>query len=146
MSSGAAADFAAGASAAFTDCVAAVVGAGAALAGTAAGLAADVIAFVGKGDDGEFVSSGLAIAGVAATAGAVVVAVGGMAAAGGASLGIGAALATGAFRSVTAIGAFGGPPQPEISSAKNVAARPGTGIENIFVKDISAQSALINVR
>ena len=132
MSSGEAADFAAGAGATFTDSVAAAVGAVTDLAGVVAGLAADVTAVVGAGEDEDFVSTVLPIAGVAATDGAAFVAAGEIA---GTS---GAALDTGAFLSVTASGAFGGPAQPEINSAINVAVRPGTSIEIILVQDISS--------
>ena len=125
MSSGEAADFAAGAGATFTASVAAAVGAVAALAGVVAG-------FVSAGDDVDFVSTVLPIAGVAATDGTAFVAAGEITGT------IGAALDTGAFLSVTASGAFGGPAQPEINSANNVAVRPGTIIEIILVQDISS--------
>ena len=129
MSSGGAADVAAVAGAAFAGCVAAVIGAVAGLTGVAAG-------FVGAGDDVDFVSTVLPIAGVASTDGAAFVAVGEIAGTSGAALDTGAALGTGAFVSVTATGAFGGPAQPVINSAHNVAARPGTRIRIIFVQDI----------
>ncbi|MCY7388319.1 MAG: hypothetical protein LH481_09690 [Burkholderiales bacterium] len=108
------------------------------MTGTVAGLPGDVTGFVGTGDDVDFVSTVLATTGVAATGGAAVVAVAEMAGASGAALVAGAALGMGAIVSVTATGAFGGPAQPEINSADNVAVRPGTGIENIFVQDISS--------
>ena len=138
MSSGEAADVAAGAGAAFADCVAAVVGAVAALSGTVAGIGAGVTGFVGAGDDVDFVSTVLPIAGVAAIDGTSFVAVGEIAGTSGAALGTGAVRDTGAFISVTATGAFGGPAQPAINSANNVAVRPGTRIEITFVQNISS--------
>jgi len=139
------ADLAACAGATFAVCVAALVvgvaaaaAAAAALGGAAAGLAGGVAAFVGAGEEDDFVSTLLPIAGVAATEGAVFVAVGGMAGAGGAALGNRAALGCGAFLSVTTAGAVSGPAQPEIKIANNVAVRPGTIVENIFVQYISS--------
>jgi len=116
--------------------VAAAADAAAALGGAAAGLAGGVAAFVGAGEEDNFVSTLLPIAGVAATEGAVFAAVGGMAGVGGAALGNRAVLGCGAFLSVTTAGAFSGPAQPETNSANNVAVRAGTRVENIFVQDI----------
>jgi len=143
MSSGEAggADLAAVAGAAFAVCVVAAavgVGAVAALGGAAADLAGDVATFVGTGVAEDFVSTLLAIAGVAATEGDVFVAVGEMALTGGALDGSEAALGSGAFLSVAATGAAGGPAQPETNSANIVAVRPGTSVENIFLKYISS--------
>ena len=134
MSSGEAADFAAGAGAAVADCVAAVVfGAVATLAGAVAGFATGATAVVGAWDDEDFVSTALATTGVAGTDRATVVAVAG---ASGAALTAGAALGIGALASVNVTGAFDGAAQPEINSAKNVAISPATGIENIFLQGI----------
>ena len=121
-------------------------GGAAGFAGAAAGLAvggvvatATATTVVGAGDDEDFVSTALPIAGAESTEGAAFVAMGEMAGASGASLasgaalGNGAGLGAGAFLSVTATGAFGGPAQPEINSAKKLAVTQGTCIQNVFV-------------
>ena len=149
MSSGGTAGLVTGAGVTFTAGAVAAGGA-AGFAGAAAGLAvggvvaaatatATATTVVGAGDDEDFVSTALPIAGAESTEGAAFVAMGEMAGASGASLasgaalGNGAGLGAGAFLSVTATGAFGGPAQPEINSAKKLAVTQGTCIQNVFV-------------